>query len=312
MRRNSSKGEAHSRYRTARDILIFQTLFIGLGAVGGAVTMLANPDGSLTGMAGMLPYFRVLPFADVLFQNLIFSGFALLIVNGLSNICAAVLLIKNRRSGVILGGIFGVTLMLWIVIQFIIFPLNFMSTTYFVFGFLQASVGYAARIFRSQEEFTVNAADYPNVGTNKKALVVYFSRLGYVKKKAYEAANGTGAVLCEIKTAERTAGTLGFLWCGRFGMHRWPMPILPLEENPAEFEHVTIVTPIWVFSIAAPVREFCRQYAGKVREADYIAVHHMNAAFDGAAAEMDALLKTTHTEFKSVRCRAGKFRPIGK
>ena len=54
---------------------------------------------------------------------------ALLIVNGLSNLTAAVLLLRNRRSGVWLGGLFGVTLMLWICIQFVIFPLNFMSTS---------------------------------------------------------------------------------------------------------------------------------------------------------------------------------------
>ena len=300
----------HSRYRTARGILIFWTLFVGIGAVGGAAMMFLNPDGSLTGMDGMLPFFQVLPFADVLFQNFIFPGIALLIVNGISNLTAAVLLIKNRRIGVLLGGLFGVTLMLWIVIQFIIFPLNFMSTVFFVFGVLQAATGYAALVFLKQEEFKVNAAEYPAVGTDKKALVVYFSRMGYVKKQAYEAANRTGAVICEIKAAERTEGTLGFWWCGRYGMHRWAMPIQTPDADPAEFEHVTIVTPVWVFAIAAPVREFCRRFAGRIREVDYIVVHHMNARFDSAAEEMDTLLKTKHTAFVSIRCRTGKFKII--
>ena len=71
-----------SRYEAARRSLIFWTLFIGIGAVGGALCMLICPDGSLMGMDGMLPYFQVLPFADVLFQNFTFSGIALLIVNG--------------------------------------------------------------------------------------------------------------------------------------------------------------------------------------------------------------------------------------
>ena len=114
--------------------LIFWTLFIGIGAVAGAACMLIEPSGSIMGMDAMLPYFQVLPFASVLFQNFTFSGIALLIVNGLTNLTAAVLLLKNRRAGAILGGIFGVTLMLWICIQFYIFPLNFMSTAYFIFG----------------------------------------------------------------------------------------------------------------------------------------------------------------------------------
>lgn len=63
---------------------------------------------------------------------------------GLTNLTAAVLLLKNRRVGAILGGIFGVTLMLWICIQFYIFPLNFMSTAYFIFGLIQTITGYAA------------------------------------------------------------------------------------------------------------------------------------------------------------------------
>ncbi len=41
----------------------------------------------------------------------------------------------------------GVTLMLWICIQFYMFPPNFMSTIYFMFGFAQAATGYAAWVF---------------------------------------------------------------------------------------------------------------------------------------------------------------------
>jgi len=67
-------------------------------------------------MDAMLPYFQVLPFSDVLFQNFVFSGIALLIVNGLTNLTAFVLIILKKKVGIILGGIFGVTLMIWICI----------------------------------------------------------------------------------------------------------------------------------------------------------------------------------------------------
>lgn len=124
----------HSRFNTARKFLIFWTLFIGLGAVAGASGMLLDPSGRAMGMDAMLPYFQVLPFADVVFRDFTFSGYALLIVNGITNLTAAVLLLCKKRSGVILGGVFGVTLMLWICIQFYMFPPNFMSTIYFIFG----------------------------------------------------------------------------------------------------------------------------------------------------------------------------------
>ena len=141
-----------SRFNTARKWLIFWTLFIGLGAVSGGVSMLIKPDGSILHMQNMLPYFQVLPFANVLFQDYTFSGIALLIVNALTNLTAAVLLIRKKKIGVILGGIFGVTLMLWICIQFYMFPPNFLSTIYFVFGLCQAITGYVAWKLLKREE----------------------------------------------------------------------------------------------------------------------------------------------------------------
>lgn len=137
--------QTKSRYQTARRILLFWTLFIGVGAAAGAAGMLLDPSGKAMGMDAMLPYFQVLPFADVLFRDLTFSGWALLIVNGLTNLTAASLLLAKKNAGITLGGLFGVTLMLWIRIQFYMFPPNFMSTIYFMFGFAQAAPGRARR-----------------------------------------------------------------------------------------------------------------------------------------------------------------------
>ena len=72
----------HSRYQTARHLLIFWTLFVAIGAVGGALGMLLDPSGKRMGMDTMLPYFQILPFAEIVFQDFTFSGCALLIVNG--------------------------------------------------------------------------------------------------------------------------------------------------------------------------------------------------------------------------------------
>ena len=138
------------RYNTARKSLIFWTLFIGIGAVAGGLSMIIDPSGKALHMDAMLPFFQKLPFADVLFQNYLFSGIALLIVNGLTNLTAAILLLRKKKLGVILGGIFGITLMLWICTQFYMFPLNFMSTAFFIFGFCQTVTGYVAWTSRSK------------------------------------------------------------------------------------------------------------------------------------------------------------------
>ena len=296
-----------SRYNNARRALIFETLFVGIGAVAGAVGMLADPSGKAMGMDAMLPYFSVLPFADILFRDLTFSGIALLIVNGITNLIAAAFLFAKKKCGVILGGIFGITLMLWICIQFYMFPPNFMSTLYFIIGACQALTGYAAWIFAKQEAFLVDISDYKNIGTNPDRLVVFFSRMGYVKKKAYEEANRTGAQIYEIKSTERTEGTLGFWWCGRYGMHRWRMPVRKTDIDLSAYSHVTVCTPVWVFSLAAPVRSFCFESAGKIKEADYILVHHTRGIYENAAKEMDSLLGIKHTAFCSIQCKAGKY-----
>lgn len=302
-----SNEKTYSRYRPAKRALLFWTIFIGIGAVAGASAMLIDPSGGLMGMDAMLPYFQKLPFAETVFQDFVFSGISLLIVNGISNLTAAGLLIANKRIGAVLGGVFGITLMLWICIQFYMFPLNFMSTVYFIFGFIQAITGYMTVVFYDQEHFTVSESDYPNIGSDPTKLVVYFSRMGYTKKKALEAADRTGAEIYEVRAAERTSGTLGFWWCGRYGMHRWAMPIEDIGVQLEKYDHVTVCSPVWVFNLCAPMREFCKKASGRIRSADYILVHHQKSLYANAADEMDRLLELKDTSAVSVCCREGRY-----
>ena len=158
------------RYKRIKKILLFWCLFIGIAAVYGSICMLIDPTGKLLQMNEMLPYFQVLPFSDILFQNYIFSGISLLIVNGLSNLLAAYLIIKDKKIGFILGTIFGITLMLWITIQFIILPTNFLSISYFIIGFLQFIIGLITVIFYTQSKFVFDINDYKNINKNKVVL----------------------------------------------------------------------------------------------------------------------------------------------
>ena len=244
------------RFKVFKGLLIFWTLFIGLGALIGGICMLIKPDGSLLHMESMLPYFEALPFSDVLFKDYTFSGIALIIVNGLTNISAFILIILNKRIGYILGTVFGFTLILWIIIQFVIFPTNLLDILYFSFGCLQLITGYVALVSYNQVNFKFNENDYPNIDKESKTLVIFFSRMKYTKKIAYIIANEENANIVELKCKERTKGTLGFWWCGRFGMHAWPMETYPLQEDIKKYEKIIIVTPIWVFRMCAPMRDF--------------------------------------------------------
>lgn len=298
------------RYKKTKKVLLFLCLFISVCAVFGSIGMFIDPTGSLMKMNDILPYFKVLPFSKILFQNYIFSGIALLIVNGLSNLLAAYLLIKNKRSGVILGTIFGFTLMLWITIQFIILPTNVLSITFFNLGLLQLITGYMTYVFYTQENFKINIGDYHNIGKNKDCIIIYFSRLGYTKKIAYEKADELGADILELKTKEKTEGTTGFWWCGRFGMHKWRMDIENININLKNYKKVIIVSPIWVFSISAPIRDFCYKYSEDINKVEYIFTHFMNTKFEKEADNVDKILNKKRNKFTSVCIRLGKIRNI--
>lgn len=136
--------ETKTKFNFARRLLLFWCIFICIGAVGGAVLFWAYPHGEVWNMADMLPYFQVLPFADFFFRDFVWCGVALLCVNGLTNLTASVLILRHSRWGLVLGTVFGVTLILWILVQFCIFPLNAMDVIYFIFGILQTITGLAA------------------------------------------------------------------------------------------------------------------------------------------------------------------------
>lgn len=300
------------RFKTTKKFLIFWCLFVGIEAVIGSIGMFIDPSGKLMMMDTMLPYFSVLPFSEILFQNYIFSGIALLIVNGISNLIAAYLIIKNKKIGIILGTIFGSTLMLWIIIQFIIFPPNALSITYFIIGIIQLITGYMTYVFYNQEKFVFNLNDYNNIGNNNKIIVVFFSRMGYTKKIAYEAANkiGVEAEIIELKAKEKVDNTSGFWWCGRYGMHKWRMEIEDINVNLSKYEKVIIVSPIWVFSICAPIREFCYKYSKDIKNTSYIFTHFMRTDFTKVAGEMDKIIGKKRESFTSICIRLGKVKRI--
>ncbi|MGN0814824.1 MAG: flavodoxin family protein [Candidatus Coproplasma sp.] len=265
------------RLKVFKVLLLVLTVFVGAGALVGGVCMLIKPDGSILHMSEMLTYFQVLPFAEILFQDYVFSGIMLILINGVTNVVATVLVLKNRRAGYVLGTVFGVTLMLWITIQFVIFPFFMIDLVYFIVGALQLICGYVALVSYNQEHFEFNPENYKDIGGDTDTLVVYFSRKNYTKKIAYEAANGLKADICGLKTKERTEGDLGFWWCGRFAMHRWGMELLPVGADVSGYEKIVIVTPIWVFRMCAPMRQFMQDNAEALKSKQVTVIfNHFN------------------------------------
>ena len=123
-----------------RKFLIILTLFIAIGAVGGAVMMWVDPTGETWGGAPMLDLLRAkLPWPDIFFKDFIPSGFALLAVNGLTQFTAALLLIKKHRLAPWAVLACGIILMLWIVLEWYAWGFNALSNIYFVLGLIESA-----------------------------------------------------------------------------------------------------------------------------------------------------------------------------
>ena len=114
------------------------TLFIGIGAVAGAVMMWIDPMGTTWGGEPLLEMLRAkMPWPDVFFKNFVPSGFVLLAVNGLTQFAAAILLFKKHRLAQHAVLACGIILMLWIVLEWWVWGFNALSNIFFVLGLVE-------------------------------------------------------------------------------------------------------------------------------------------------------------------------------
>ncbi|HOW60701.1 MAG TPA: flavodoxin [Candidatus Moranbacteria bacterium] len=89
-----------------------------------------------------------------------------------------------------------------------------------------------------------------------KILIIYYSRTGTTKKIALAVAKRIGAEVEEIKDTINRDGIKGYLISGRDAMQKKLTILKQSLKNPAEFDLVIIGTPIWAWSISAPVRTY--------------------------------------------------------
>ena len=128
--------------------LKFLTLFIGIGAIAGAVMMWIDPSGQMWGMDPLLEMLRAkMPWPDVFFKDFIPSGFVLLFLNGFTQFAAAILLFKKHPLAYWAVLACGIILMLWIVLEWWVWGFNAMSNIYFVLGLVE--VAAAIKIIRN-------------------------------------------------------------------------------------------------------------------------------------------------------------------
>ena len=117
------------------------TLFIGVGAVAGAVMMWIDPTGATWGGEPLLEMLVAkMPWPDVFFRDFIPSGFVLLGLNGITQFVAAYLLFKKHRLAQKAVLACGIILMLWIVLEWWVWGFNAMSNIFFMLGLVEVAM----------------------------------------------------------------------------------------------------------------------------------------------------------------------------
>ena len=79
-----------------------------------------------------------MPWPDIFFRNFIPSGFALLFLNGITQLAAAYMLFKKHSLAQWAVLVCGIILMLWIVLEWWVWGFNAISNLYFVLGLVEA------------------------------------------------------------------------------------------------------------------------------------------------------------------------------
>lgn len=116
----------------------FLTLFIGIGAIAGAVMMWMDPTGVYWGGEPLLDMLRAkMPWQDVFFRDFVLSGIVLLAVNGLPQFLATLMLFKKHPLAHWAVLVCGIILMLWIALEWWVWGFNAMSNMFFVLGVME-------------------------------------------------------------------------------------------------------------------------------------------------------------------------------
>jgi len=114
-------------------------LFIGIGAVGGGLGLVLEPNGANLGMPQEM--LNNSPFSDFLIP-----GIVLLIVNGLGSIAGSVSSFRLTQYAAEIALSLGAILVAWIIIQvYWIHPVHWLQALYFSFGIIELVLGWLLR-----------------------------------------------------------------------------------------------------------------------------------------------------------------------
>lgn len=98
-----------------------------------------------------------------------------------------------------------------------------------------------------------------------KILLAYYSRSGTTKTLADYLVKNLNSDLLEIKTPDNRNGLTGYLKSGKEALKKEMPPINKFEINISDYDLVLVGTPVWVGTMASPVRTFMFENKSKFK-----------------------------------------------
>ena len=77
-----------------------------------------------------------------------------------------------------------------------------------------------------------------------------------------------------------------------------------------KFDKVIIVSPIWVFDLSAPVKDFCYKYKDDINSYELVLTHFMKSKFINVKENVCKIIGKSCKKFTSVCVRYGKIKEM--
>lgn len=95
----------------------------------------------------------------------------------------------------------------------------------------------------------------------EKILVVYYSRTG---SNQFLAKQFSKTLQCDIEEIEPKRNSL--TWLLLLGLMKRPIGIKKLGKNPADYDKIILVSPIWTGQLISPLRGFLKKYKRNIKQ----------------------------------------------
>lgn len=297
------------RYNITKTFLIFWSLCIGFGVILISLCLFIEPDGSILGVSDFLIYLRRLPFNEHLFNDFIFPTILLLIVIGIPHIIGFFSLLVNNKNGIDIGYTNGVLLIIWMSLEFILFPTTPIMIMLLCLAILELFAGIIANLFYLQTLFDFSLENSPKTLNLSHCAVIYYSRMGYAEKLAYELSLPEHSELIKLEIKEKVANTKGFFICLINGLFK--KELYPYNDiNLSNYDKIVIVSPIWTSYMASPIRGFMKQNSEYLKKIDVEIVFVHYSKHLSKRAVLEAKKYANITKVLSYKSRYGKLKEL--